>query len=302
MGLFELLRHLRKTCYHFITPTPKTHATVLAREPGREANTIVEVLGWSRPFRSGSIDQNIEVLLERAEVVESVGEQKRATVRVATLGGNLFLHSAFPTTAADSVFFGPDSYRFARFVQEQLAGASAQSIVDIGTGSGVGAVVAATLLPLATVAMTDVNRAALRFARINAAAAGFTPSLHCGDILADVSSPIDVAIANPPYIIDEAKRAYRDGGGLHGAELSLRMANAVLPRLKPGGRFLLYTGSAIIRGKDHFLESVRNAAAAASCKLTYYEIDPDVFGEELEQAAYADVDRIAVVGAAFVRI
>lgn len=301
MGLFELLRHLRKTRYLFITPTPKTHATVLAREAGREATNTVDVLGWSLPFRSGSIDQNVEALLEQAGVVECVGEQKRATVRVASLDDNLFLHSAYPTTAADSVFFGPDSYRFARFVQKQLAGVSARSIIDIGTGSGVGAVVAATLLPSASVAMTDVNAAALRFARINAAAAGFTPSSHCGDILADVSSPIDVAIANPPYIIDEAKRAYRDGGGLHGAELSLRMANAVLPRLRPGGRFLLYTGSAIVKGNDHFLELARNAAAAASCKLTYYEIDPDVFGEELEQAAYANVDRIAVVGAAFVR-
>jgi hypothetical protein len=30
--------------------------------------------------------------------------------------------------------------------------------------------------------------------------------------------------------------------------------------------------------------------------VTYEELDPDVFGEELEQAQYAQVERIAAVG------
>ena len=30
--------------------------------------------------------------------------------------------------------------------------------------------------------------------------------------------------------------------------------------------------------------------------VSYREIDPDVFGEELEREDYADVDRVAVVG------
>ncbi|MGE0403972.1 MAG: SAM-dependent methyltransferase, partial [Kofleriaceae bacterium] len=32
-------------------------------------------------------------------------------------------------------------------------------------------------------------------------------------------------------------------------------------------------------------------------ELVYEEIDPDVFGEELDTPAYRDVDRIAAVGA-----
>jgi hypothetical protein len=31
-------------------------------------------------------------------------------------------------------------------------------------------------------------------------------------------------------------------------------------------------------------------------RLEYVELDPDVFGEELERPAYASVERIAVVG------
>ena len=38
-------------------------------------------------------------------------------------------------------------------------------------------------------------------------------------------------------------------------------------------------------------------AEASGCDLRYREIDPDVFGEELETPAYADVDRIALVAA-----
>jgi hypothetical protein len=35
----------------------------------------------------------------------------------------------------------------------------------------------------------------------------------------------------------------------------------------------------------------------ADVRLSYREIDPDVFGEELELPGYEAVDRIAVVGA-----
>ncbi|GAC1578468.1 MAG: class I SAM-dependent methyltransferase [Sphingomicrobium sp.] len=300
-ALLELLELLRDSGYRFITPTPNTHAIVLARQPNREAQSTEDVLGWSQAFRTGSIDAAVENLLERAEALETTGELKRATVRVSSLGRHLFLHSAYPTTAANSVFFGPDSYRFARFLTDQLGGVAGNSLVDIGTGSGVGAIVAAELMPSKRVAMTDINPLALRLARINAAAAGVNPSLHCGDVLADVAGELDIAVANPPYIIDSDRRAYRDGGGLHGAELSLRMTRVVLGRLAPGGRFLLYTGSAIIGGRDLLRGKAADAAAEAECSMDYNEIDPDVFGEELAKPQYAKVDRIAAVGAVFRR-
>ena len=66
--------------------------------------------------------------------------------------------------------------------------------------------------------------------------------------------------------------------------------------------FLLYTGSAIVRGHDALHEELAGIAEAAGLKLDYRELDPDVFGEELETAPYREVDRIAVVGAVFERI
>ena len=44
-----------------------------------------------------------------------------------------------------------------------------------------------------------------------------------------------------------------------------------------------------------------SAASDAGCTMAYREIDPDVFGEELERPAYRDVERIAAIGAVFRR-
>jgi hypothetical protein len=100
---------------------------------------------------------------------------------------------------------------------------------------------------------------------------------------------------------DESDRAYRDGGGLHGAGLSLEWALAAARRLEPGGHMLLYTGSAIVEGRDALRETLEAALPALGCTLGYRELDPDVFGEELEQPAYRDVERISAVAALIAR-
>ena len=116
-----------------------------------------------------------------------------------------------------------------------------------------------------------------------------------------VEPGFDLAIANPPFIIDEDGPAYRAGGGMHGAELSLAWALGAAEKLAPGGRFLLYTGSAIVAGRDALREALEQQLPALGCTLRYREIDPDIFGEELEKPAYADVERIAAVGAVIVK-
>jgi methylase of polypeptide subunit release factors len=223
---------------------------------------------------------------------------------VAALGQRLYLHSAFPTDAPDAVFFGPDSYRFAALIERELAGVAPRTlktVIDIGTGAGVGALVAAGACGPARAIGTDVNPVALRFAAINAAAAGIALELLEGEGLAGFEGPIDLALANPPYIVDRKARDYRDGGGLHGGAVSLEMARAALPRLAPGGRLILYTGSAITSGRDEFAERLSALAGEQGAELRYWELDPDVFGEELAGEAYRDVDRIAVVAAVFTR-
>jgi methylase of polypeptide subunit release factors len=145
--------------------------------------------------------------------------------------------------------------------------------------------------------MTDINPEALRLARINARAAGVEAAFATGANLEPISGPIDIALANPPYIIDSAGREYRDGGGMHGGQVAFEMAKEAAGRLAPDGRIILYTGSAIVAGRDPLHEALAALAAEKGCTLRYAEIDPDVFGEELENQAYSDVDRIALVAA-----
>jgi hypothetical protein len=97
--------------------------------------------------------------------------------------------------------------------------------------------------------------------------------------------------------MDDSDRTYRDGGGMHGAALSLDWSLASARRLEPGGRMLLYTGAAIVDGRDRLRDELEQRLPGLGCSLRYREIDPDVFGEELEKPAYADVERIAAVGA-----
>jgi methylase of polypeptide subunit release factors len=297
-SLLQLLSRLKERDYKFVTPTPATHARVVARPDKQKAHTVEDVLGWSLPFGDKLLPPDIETCLVDAGMLVADPLGRRSLVRVSWLAGNLYLHSSYPTNNEDAVFFGPDSYRFAALVTEELRRnppTSNARIVDIGTGAGVGAVTAALLCPSAEVIMTDVNSDALRLARINAEAAGveIQTAETCG--LEGVEGLFDIAIINPPYIIDEGERAYRDGGGMNGGALSVELTRTALEHLRPGGRVILYTGSAIIRSQDALRDALTTMARNADATIDYKEADPDVFGEELSRPQYREVDRIALI-------
>jgi methylase of polypeptide subunit release factors len=216
--------------------------------------------------------------------------------------GRLYLHSAFPPKQKDSVFLGPDTYRFADFICRELAGVSGvRTLVDIGTGAGVGAVTAAVCCPEAEVVGTDINDRAVQLARVNAAHAGVRMDCVETSGLDAVSAPLDLVVANPPYIGSNSGRTYRDGGDMLGARMSFDWARAAAQRLSPGGRLLLYTGSAIVAGEDRFRTALAEMLDAEGCDLRYDELDPDVFGGQLRHPAYFTVERIAAVGAVAVK-
>ncbi len=298
-ALVALLRRLDALGYDFTAITPASHARVVERTEMVEARSLHDVFGWSLPFAADLLPDDVLALLREAGALGADRGRLRSRWRVARLGGKLFLHSAYPTEAEDSVFFGPDSYRFARVLAAELAaGKSASRLVDMGAGCGAGALSAATVLPGARLTLIDTNPEALRLARINAAAAGLVIETVCGESLDAAPSPFDLFIANPPFLMDEGARTYRDGGDMLGARLSLDWSLAAARRLPPGGRALLYTGSAIVGGYDGLRAALAEALPPLGCSLRYEEFDPDVFGEELSEPAYREVERIAIVGAA----
>lgn len=312
-ALVELGQWLLDQGYRFVTPTPATHQRVNARPRNAEARSLEDALGWSRPFRAGALPA-VERLLAAAGALQPAGELYRSAVRFSTLVAQhasdpasadgeraaLFIHSAFPTRAPDAVFFGPDTYRFVAALRRHVR--PAQRLVDVGCGTGAGGL---SMLDRAErVVLADINPAALRFAHINSAIAGVpdhaaTVERVESDVLSGVEDQrhgrIDAIIANPPYLADRAHRTYRDGGGELGTGLSLRIVREALDRLTPGGQLVLYTGSPVVGGAHPLREEIAPILAARPCRARWEEIDPDVFGEELDDDAYGQVDRIAVV-------
>jgi methylase of polypeptide subunit release factors len=270
---------------------------VIARPDKQAARSLRDVFGWSLPFEPDLLPSDMLAGLEQADAVEAHGDMLKSKVRVSSIDDHLFLHSAYPTLDDQSVFLGPDSYRFVAFVKSELASNGVRRLVDVGAGSGVGGLMAAALLPEAHITLLDANPAALRLAAVNARHAGLTAELVEGCGIEDVPEGPDLVLANPPYMVDAEGRTYRDGGDMHGARISLDWALNAARRLAPGGRVLLYTGVAIVEGRDELREALERELPALGCTLRYRELDPDVFGEELDKPAYADVERIAAIGA-----
>ncbi len=144
--------------------------------------------------------------------------------------------------------------------------------------------------------MTDVNGSALELARANASANDVVCECVEGSGLEPVAEAPDVIIANPPFIADRGQ-TYQAGGGGRGEGVTLAWAKDGMSRLNAGGRMLLYAGAPVVSGRDVLREALLHEAHERSCTLDYEEIDPDIFGGELRRPAYADVDRIAAIGA-----
>ena len=294
-ALIALGRALQAHGYEFVTVTPCTHARVLRRAAARgqvRAADLRDVFGWSMPCSHTLLPREIRDLLFAAGACREDNEGLRSTVRFSTLGGRIFAHSAFPTTGRDAVFFGPDTYRFVRFVVQHAP--RSRRLVDVGCGSGAGGIALRSIAD--HVVLADINPRALSFSRVNAELAGVEVEVVESDILEGIQQPPDLVVANPPFMADDGQRSYRDGGGTWGEELSIAITMQSLQRLAPGGTLLLYTGAPIVAGKDMFLARAAPMLRDADATFAYEELDPDVFGEELETPRYEGVERIAVVG------
>lgn len=140
-------------------------------------------------------------------------------------------------------------------------------IADLCTGSGVLAVSAAYYCPSAEVVGTDLSRAALEVAGINARELGVCVQWRQGDFTEVIKDEgWDYIITNPPYvswqdyqncapeIFHEPEMAFL--GGDDGLDFYRRLAEQAGPLLNPGGKVLMEIGweqgqavSALFRAK-----------------------------------------------------
>ncbi|MDZ4817561.1 MAG: peptide chain release factor N(5)-glutamine methyltransferase [Planctomycetota bacterium] len=131
---------------------------------------------------------------------------------------------------------------------------AALDICDIGTGSGVIAVVAAKLLPTANIVAIDQSEAALAVAQANATKHKVAERITWiqGDLLSElpVDAQFDLIASNPPYIsqpeYDQLSRTVREYepreallGGPTGTEVIARLIPQAASRLRSGGHLLI---------------------------------------------------------------
>ncbi|MEE8419810.1 MAG: peptide chain release factor N(5)-glutamine methyltransferase [Dehalococcoidales bacterium] len=127
------------------------------------------------------------------------------------------------------------------------------TIADIGTGSGAIAVSLAVNLPRAMIYATDISASALEVARTNCRKHRVTEKVHLleGDLLEPLPEPVDIIIANLPYVpspeLDTVNtRGFEPSlaldGGPDGLKDISRLCAGVDKKLKPGGCLLLEIG------------------------------------------------------------
>lgn len=298
LALLALGRSLHDAHYRFMTVTPASHSRVNARPANAVAQDLRGVFGWSRPFGAAVLPPDMVELMREGGVLVDDGSALRSAVRASSLGELLLFHSAWPTEGDDAVFFGPDTCRFVGAMNRALAwlGAGPARALDLGCGNGAAAITIARTFPHADVIGADLNPRALALAEVNARLAGaHNLTLLTSDLFAGIDGEFDLIVSNPPFVRDPDARTYRDGGGEQGSELSRRIVEESLQRLRPGGNLMLYTGVALQGERDHFLDSIRATLERECSAWTYEELDPDIFGEQLDEPGYEAIDRIAAV-------
>jgi len=157
------------------------------------------------------------------------------------------------------------------------------TIADIGTGCGAIAISLALNLPRARIYATDISTSALEVARINCAKHGVADRIRllAGDMLEPLPEPVDLIIANLPYV--RQSELPRNGpasfepkialnGGPAGLEKIRQLCQQVGAKLTSRGCLLLEIG----QGQGEAVTTLlRNLFPSASVEIT-----PDLGGIE----------------------
>jgi release factor glutamine methyltransferase len=150
-------------------------------------------------------------------------------------------------TAPGAVFTPrPTTERLVDAALEQLGPGPAR-IADVGTGAGAVAVAIALHRPHVEVFATDSNPTAVALARENARRHGVSGRVHVvhGDLLAGVPGPLDLVVANLPYLppsraidfpTEPVTAVVSSGDGL---DHYRRLIAQAAPLLRPGSPILV---------------------------------------------------------------
>ena len=155
------------------------------------------------------------------------------------------------------------------------------AIAEVGTGCGAIAISLALSLPQVKIYATDISAAALRVALFNCRKHEVIDRicLLAGDMLDPLPEPVDLIVANLPYIREPElpqtstlnfEPSLALNGGADGLEKMRQLGTQISDKLRPGGRLLLEIGQGQKRAVTTFLRSLFPSARI--------EVAPDLSG------------------------
>lgn len=187
---------------------------------------------------------------ERAPLRDLVRQRAERRPLQHLLGTVEFLGHTFATDAR-ALIPRPETEQLVELV---LAACEFERALDVGTGSGVIALSLALKRPRAIVTGCDISPEALALAGENAARHNLVDrvQLIASDLLNNIPGPVDVIVANLPYIpeaeIKDLSREVRHdpvlalAGGADGLDLIRRLVAGAPAALSPGGLLALEIG------------------------------------------------------------
>ena len=134
---------------------------------------------------------------------EALLERREADEPLAYLVGNAFFYGLEFSVSSDVLIPRDDTEVLVDQALEKAVKNLQPKIVDLGTGSGIVAIMLAKRCPGAVVTATDLSPAALGIAQQNAARHGARVRFREGDWYAPLGEDrFDLIVSNPPYVVD----------------------------------------------------------------------------------------------------
>lgn len=166
------------------------------------ACTHVELIAHPERLMTAAQAEQFEALLVRRES----GEPLAYLVGISFFSGLEF------SVTPEVLIPRPDTEVLLEQSIKRLQALAAPCLVDLGTGSGIVAILLARLCPTAVVTAVDVSAAALEVARINAERHGVQIRFLQGDWYAPLGTEcFDVIASNPPYIAGDDRHLGQNG-------------------------------------------------------------------------------------------
>jgi release factor glutamine methyltransferase len=166
--------------------------------------------------------------------------------------------------------YAPNPLGLAEVVRSEVR--AGESVLDLGTGSGVNGLVAAAAG--GAVVAVDVNPAAVAAARENAAANDLLIDARVSDVFAAVPERFDLVLFDPPFRWFPAADLYERATADEGYAALTTFFREVGEHLLPGGRILLSFGTT---GDVAYLEQLIDDAGLRSEELRRVKGERDGF-------------------------